>query len=108
VPNLEPQKDAGERVVGYGASAKGAILLNYCGLGLEALDYVVDCSTVKQGRYMPGTHQRIEPPSRLLDDAPDYALLLAWNHAKAIMEQESEYIARGGRFIVPVPEPRML
>jgi SAM-dependent methyltransferase len=101
------RKEAGEHLVGYAASAKGTTLLNYCGIGAETLDYVVDRSTVKQGRYTPGTHLRIEPPEKLLADMPNYALLLAWNHATQILRREAEYRARGGRFIVPVPEPRI-
>jgi len=98
---------AGNHIVGYAASAKGSTLLNYCGIGGDILDYVVDRSTVKQGRYTPGTHLRIEPPEKLLETMPDYALLLAWNHADEILAREAEYRRLGGRFIVPVPEPRV-
>ena len=101
-------KKAGKRIVGYAASAKGTTLLNYCGIGGDTLDYVVDRSTVKQGRYTPGTHLLISPPERLLETMPEYALLLAWNHAEEILGREVEYCRRGGRFIHPVPEPRLL
>ena len=98
----------GKRIAAYGASAKGSTLLNYCGIGRETLDFVVDRSTVKQGRFTPGTHLPIEAPIRLVETRPDYVLLLTWNFADEILAQQSEYRALGGRFIVPVPEPRIL
>ena len=96
-------KTAGHRIVVYGASAKGSTLLNYFGLGQETIDYVVDRSTVKQGLYTPGTHLQIVPTERLLADQPDYVLLLTWNFAAEILEQQAEYRRRGGRFILPIP-----
>lgn len=108
VARLDGFKRGGARIIGYAASAKGTTLLNYCGIGAETLDYVVDRSTVKQGRYTPGTHLRIEPPEKLLADMPDYALLLAWNHADKILAAEAEYRRRGGHFIVPVPTPTVI
>ena len=97
----------GKSIVGYGAAAKGATLLNYCGIGPGTLDYVVDHSTMKQGRYTPGSHLLIEPPAKLLETMPDYALLLAWNCAEQILARETEYLRSGGRFIIPVPEPKV-
>ena len=94
----------GNRIAAYGASAKGTTLLNYCGIGRETLDFVVDRSPVKQGRYTPGTQLPIHPTERLLGGMPDYTLLLTWNFADEILEQQAEYHRRGGRFIVPVPE----
>jgi SAM-dependent methyltransferase len=105
---LRKLKAEDKRIAVYGASAKGSTLLNYCGLGLETLDYVVDRSTVKQGRYTPGSHLQIYAPEKLLEDMPDYVLLLTWNFATEILKQQSEYRARGGRFIVPVPSVRVL
>ncbi|WP_019877474.1 class I SAM-dependent methyltransferase [Sporichthya polymorpha] len=102
---LAELKDGGGRIAAYGASAKGSTLLNYCGIGAETVDFVVDRSTQKQGRYTPGTHLLIEPPERLLADQPDYTLLLTWNFAEEILAQQAEYRHRGGRFIIPVPEP---
>jgi SAM-dependent methyltransferase len=101
-------KASGKRLAAYGAAAKGSTLLNFCGIGAETLDFVVDRSPHKQGRYMPGVRLPIHPPRRLLEAMPDYVLLLTWNQAEEILEQQAEYRRRGGRFIVPVPEPRVL
>jgi SAM-dependent methyltransferase len=100
---LRNLKAEDKRIAVYGASAKGTTLLNYCGLGRETLDYAVDRSSVKQGLYTPGTHLKIHAPEKLLEDMPDYVLLLTWNFADEIYEQQAEYRNRGGRFIVPVP-----
>lgn len=104
---LAALKADGKRIAAYGASAKGSTLLNYCGIGADTLDFVVDRSTVKQGKYTPGTGLRIFAPERLLDEMPDYTLLLTWNFADEILAQQAEYRNRGGRFIVPVPLPRV-
>ncbi|HVL14084.1 MAG TPA: methyltransferase C-terminal domain-containing protein, partial [Gemmata sp.] len=88
-------------------SAKGSTLLNFCGIGPETIDFVVDRSTVKQGKYTPGTHLRIYSPDKLLEAQPDFTLLLTWNFADEILRQQEEYRRRGGRFIVPVPMPRV-
>jgi SAM-dependent methyltransferase len=105
VAELGSLKSSGSRIAAYGASAKGATLLNYCRVGRETIDFVADRSTVKQGLYTPGTHLRIEAPEALLRERPDYVLLLTWNFADEILEQQAEYRAQGGKFIIPVPEP---
>jgi SAM-dependent methyltransferase len=97
----------GKRLAAYGAAAKGSTLLNYFGIGRETLEYVVDRSTYKQGRFMPGVHLPIFAPEKLLEDQPDVVLLLTWNFADEIIAQQSEYLRRGGHFLVPVPEPRL-
>jgi SAM-dependent methyltransferase len=105
---LRKLKQEGKRIAVYGASAKGSTLLNYFGIGSETLDYVVDRSTVKQGLYTPGTHLQIHTPEKLLDDMPDYVLLLTWNFADEILEQQSQYRQRGGRFITPIPSVKVV
>lgn len=101
-------KAGGKQIAVYGASAKGSTLLNYFDLGAGDLDYVVDLSTVKQGLYTPGTHLKIYPPEHLLETSPDYVLLLTWNFADEILAQQTEYRRRGGRFIIPIPELKVL
>jgi SAM-dependent methyltransferase len=99
---------SGHSVAAYGASAKGATLLNYCGVGPELLDFVADVSPLKQGRAMPGVGIPIVPPSELHTRHPDYVVLLAWNFADEIVRQQADYLRAGGRFVVPVPEPRII
>ena len=101
-------KKQGARIAAYGAAAKGSTMINYAGIGPEFLDFVVDRNTHKQGLYMPGQAVPILPPEALLERMPEYLLLLAWNLVDEIRQQQKEYLSRGGRFIVPVPNPRIL
>jgi SAM-dependent methyltransferase len=105
---LADLKRQGKRIAAYGAAAKGSTLLNFFQIGRETLDFVVDRSTYKQGRHMPGVHVPILAPDELLCRQPDYTLLLTWNFADEILEQQAEYRRRGGKFIIPIPEPKVV
>ena len=105
---LTELKRDGHRLAGYGAPAKGNTLLSFLEFGPEHLPYIVDRSPLKQGRFTPGTHIPVVAPEQLLVDQPDYVLLLAWNFADEIVQQQAEYRKRGGKFMVPVPEVRVL
>jgi SAM-dependent methyltransferase len=96
------------RIAAYGAAAKGATLLNAFGIGADVLDFVADRSEHKQGLYMPGVQLPIVAPEQLLEAMPDEVLLLAWNFADEILGQQDEYRRRGGRFILPIPRPRII
>ncbi len=98
----------GKRVAGYGAPAKGNTLLGFLEIGPDMIEYIADRSPLKQGRYTPGMHIPIVPPERLLEDQPDYVVLLAWNFAEEILAQQAEYRRRGGRFIIPIPEAKIV
>ena len=105
---LQNLKEDGRRLAAYGAAAKGSTLLNYCGIGQETLDFVVDRSTHKQGRHMPGVRLPIYPPQMLQESRPDYVLLLTWNFAEEILSQQAAYRQAGGQFIIPIPELKIV
>jgi hypothetical protein len=98
----------GKTVVGYGAPAKGNTLLNYCAINTDLLPYTVDKNPMKVGLYTPGMHIPVLPVSTLLERQPDYVLILAWNFASEIMQQQEAYRNNGGRFIIPIPEPKVV
>ena len=101
-------KASGKTIVGYGAPAKGNTLLNYCGIRSDFLDYTVDRSPHKQGKFLPGTHVPVHAPEKIRETRPDYVLILPWNIKDEIMEQIAEIRSWGGRFVVPIPEVRVL
>jgi SAM-dependent methyltransferase len=98
----------GKRIAGYGAPAKGNTLLCFLELGTDKIEYIVDRSPLKQGLFTPGLRVPVVPPDRLLTDKPDYVLLLAWNFLDEILEQQAEYRRRGGKFLIPVPQVRIV
>jgi len=105
---LTARREEGRRLAAYGAAAKGVMLLNALGVGAELLDFVVDRNPKKQGRFLPGSGLRIRPPEDLIAEMPDDVLLLVWNVADEVIEQQAEYRRRGGSMIVPLPELRVV
>src|SRR4051812_21934767 len=105
---LRELKGQGKRIIGYGASAKGNTLLNTCEVTTKELDYIIDNTPFKQNKLAPGSWLPIRPPDALLKDQPDYAVILAWNFAPEIIRREQEFQQKGGRFIIPIPEPKIV
>ena len=105
---LKKFKLEGKKVACYGAPAKGNTLLQYVGVMSNDIAYVTDNALSKQGKYTPGTHIPIVSPANLKVETPDYILILAWNYADSIIEREKWFTDQGGKFIIPVPEPRLV
>jgi hypothetical protein len=105
---LRGLKDEGRTLAGYGAPAKGNTLVNFCGIDTDLIPWTVDRSPLKVGMYTPGKHIPVLPVETLEERQPDYCLILAWNFAEEISRQQAEYKKRGGRFIVPIPTPKVV
>src|SRR5690606_19898700 len=101
-------KDAGKSIAGYGAPAKGNTLLNYCGVRTDLIDYTVDRSPHKQGKFLPGSRIPVHAPERLRETRPDLVLILPWNLKEEVMSQLAFVRGWGGRFVVPIPEVEVL
>lgn len=97
-----------KRIAAYGAAAKGNTLLNYCGIGTDFIDYVVDKNPVKQGRLLPGSRIPVRSPDAVFDTKPDYLLILPWNIKEEVMQQMQGVRDWGCRFVVPIPTVEVL
>lgn len=105
---LHEIKRKGKTIYGVSAPAKGNTLLNYCRIGTDILDCITEKTPMKIGKFTPGQHIPVVPDSWLIEDMPDYALLLAWNFSESIMGTLHEYTDKGGRWIIPIPEPHII
>lgn len=101
-------KQAGKTIAGYGAPAKGNTLLNYCGIRSDFIDYTVDLSPFKQGRYLPGTHIPVHHPDKIKETKPDYLLILPWNIKEEIIQQMAHIRQWGGQFVIPIPSVEVI
>jgi len=105
---LNKLKKEGKQIVAISAPAKGNTLLNYCKIDSKILNYVTERNPLKIGKFTPGMHIPVFSDKKLLEDQPDYALILAWNFADEIMQNNLEYKKKGGKFIIPIPDPRIV
>ncbi len=105
---IEKLKSENKKITGYGAPAKGNTLLNFCGIRPDMLDFITDTTPLKQGLFAPGSRIPVVPPEKNADTVPDYILLLSWNYADAILEKESALRKKGLKFIIPVPEVKIV
>ena len=101
-------KREGKKIVGISAPAKGNALMNYCKISSDLLDYITELNPLKIGKFSPGMHIPIVEEKRLLIDKPDYGLLLAWNFADEIIKNNQKFVENGGKFIIPIPHPRIV
>jgi len=105
---LQDLSAQGKRIAGYGAAAKGCTMINYVGIDRNLMEFIVDRNEFKQGKFMSGQLQPIRAPEYLLESMPDYVLILPWNLTDEILEQQAEYRSKGGKFIIPLPELKVV
>ena len=101
-------KSEGKKIVGISAPAKGNALTNYCKIGTDLLDYITEKNPLKIGKFTPGMHIPILSDDKLLEDKPDYGLILAWNFAEEIIKNNEQFRKNGGKFIIPIPHPKIV
>lgn len=105
---LTELKEQGHSICGYGATSKSTTILNYCGIGPDLIDYISDTTPIKQGKFSPGVHIPVRSHESFIQNPTDYAVLFAWNHAKEIMDKETDFVRNGGKWIVHVPEVKVI
>ena len=105
---LTDMKNEGRKVVSYGATSKSTTVFNYCGIGPDLIDYIVDTTEAKQGKLSPGMHIPVVPPQSGFDDTVDVAFLGAWNYEKEILSKEENFLKGGGRFVTHIPYVRFM
>ena len=105
---LQSLKAEGKKIAGYAATSKSTTILNYCNIGIDYLDYICDTTPLKQNKFSPGMHIPIVPHEHFVENPPDYAFLLAWNHSEEIMKKETDFVKNGGKWILNVPQPIIL
>jgi len=102
-------KNEKKSIIGYGAPAKGNVLLNFCNIDHTIIDFIIDTTPLKQGQFTPGTHIPIYAPDKIENKGEnDIFLLLAWNYEDAILEKEKLFRSKGGKFLIPIPNPRIV
>jgi hypothetical protein len=104
---LIEQKRAGKKVAAYGAAAKGNTLLNFAGVNPDLLPFVCDAAPSKQGKFLPGSHIPVHPPEMLASESPDFVVILPWNIAEEVANQNRSLSAKGTRFATFVPEMKI-
>ena len=105
---IQTLRSQGKRIAGYGATSKSTTILNYCGISTDLVEYISDTTPIKQGKFTPGSHIPVVPYETFRSNPPDYAFLFAWNHAEEIMAKEKDFMSAGGKWIVHVPEVKVL
>ena len=105
---LTKLKEKNKKIISYGATYKSTTVFNYCNIGKKFIDYVIDTTPNKQGKFTPGKHLPIISPEKGLNNEVDFAFLGAWNFEKEIKKKEKSFLRRGGKFIVHVPKVRII
>jgi len=105
---LKKLKSENKKVIGYGAAAKGNTLLNYYHIGPELIEFIADLNPMKQNKFTPGTNIPVYSPEQIYKAKPDYMLILAWNFADEIMKQQHKFKEKGGKFVTPIPEVKVI